>query len=368
MVTFRNDINVIKTFNVGLLLTTLSLFGLGVITLISAAKGPGLLGLYKVQLLYFGIGSVVGLGIVFVDGQIWEKLAYPLYAVCLGLLALVLIMGDVGGGSQRWLKFGPFRMQPSEFAKIAIAFAMAKYFSQEKVGPPYTLKQLIVPGLIIAPAFLLILLQPDLGTAGVLFLVAGSIILFLKVHWKSLLIVGIVGIISVPVAYKFVLKDYQRERVKTFINPGRDARGKGYNALQCKVAVGSGKLFGKGYLKGSQSQLNFIPEQHTDFIFSVFSEERGFVGVFFLLSLYCAWAFFALRTVARARDKFQMLLAFGLTAILFWHVTINLGMVVGLMPIVGVSLPFFSYGGSSLMTFVLSTAILLNLSRKRYIF
>lgn len=362
------ETNVIKTFNVGLIVTMLSLFSLGLITLISATKGPGIHDLYKTQIMWFGIGVVISLVLVFIDSQILEKVAYLGYGICLVLLGLVLLIGKVGGGSQRWIGFGGLHIQPSEFAKIAIVFTMAKYFRDETEGPPYTLKKLMIPGLLIAPFFILILLQPDLGTAGVLFLVAASIIFFLRVHWKSLLIVVMIGVITVPVAYKFVLREYQRERVLTFLDPGRDARGSGYNALQCKIAVGSGKVFGKGYLKGTQAQLNFIPEQHTDFIFSVFAEERGFVGVVVLLCLYISYCFFALRTVSRARDKFEMLLAFGLTAIIFWHAFINIGMVSGILPIVGVGLPFFSYGGSSLLTFMIATALLLNLGRKKYIF
>jgi rod shape determining protein RodA len=174
--------------------------------------------------------------------------------------------------------------------------------------------------------------------------------------------------VTIPIAYKYVLHDYQRERVHTFLDPGRNPRGTGYNALQCKIAVGSGQIAGRGFLKGTQSQLNFIPEQHTDFIFSVFAEERGFLGALVLLAAYYSYIFFALRTVSRARSKYEMLVAFGFAALMFWHVFINIGMVSGILPIVGVTLPFFSYGGSSLLTFMVSTAILLNISRKRYIF
>ncbi len=368
MADLRTDVNVIKTFNVGLLVTMCILYMMGLMTVYSASRGAGLGDLYKTQLMWFGIGLAVTLVILFVDTQVFEKLAYPFYGVCLALLAAVLVVGNIGGGSQRWLRIGPFNLQPSEIAKLGIVLTLAKYFSDEKEGPPYTLKRLLIPAALVSPMFLLILKQPDLGTAGLLSLVAASMIFFLRVHWKSIAIVALIGAVIVPIAYEFVLHDYQRDRVKTFLNPGRDARGSGYNALQCKIAVGSGKGFGKGWLQGTQSQLNFIPEQHTDFIFSVFAEERGFMGSVVLLILYGTYCFFALRTVARARDKFQMLLAFGVTAIVFWHVFINIGMVIGVLPIVGVGLPFFSYGGSMLLTFMTSTAILLNLSRKRYIF
>jgi len=182
------------------------------------------------------------------------------------------------------------------------------------------------------------------------------------------MVVVLLSLIIVPITYKFVLREYQRDRVKTFLDPGRDPRGSGYNSIQCRIAVGSGKVAGKGYLKGTQSLLNFIPEQHSDFIFSVYAEERGFLGGVVLLILYFFYCYFGLRTVGRARAKFEMLLGVGLTAILFWHVFINIGMVIGILPIVGVTLPFFSYGGTSLITFMIITGLLLNLSRKRYIF
>ncbi len=364
---FQSDSGVIKTFNVGLFVSMVLTFLLGIITLYSASKGSGTT-LYKTQLVWFGLGLLVTLCLLFIDSSLLERFAYPFYGLCMLLLTLVLFVGRVGGGSQRWIDLKFFHLQPSEIAKLAIVFTLAKYFSDDKGSPPYTLRQLTIPGLLVAPFFLLILLQPDLGTAGVLFLVAASMVLFLKVHWKSLLTVALVILITVPLAYQFVLRDYQRDRVKTFLNPGRDARGSGYNALQCKIAVGSGKFAGKGFLKGTQSQLNFIPEQHTDFIFSVFSEERGFLGALVLLGLYWSYLFYSLRTVARARGKFEMIFAFGLTAIIFWHVFINIGMVIGILPIVGVGLPFFSYGGSSMLTFMIATALLLNLSRKKYIF
>ncbi len=358
----------VRSLNLGLILTVLALFSMGVITLYSAARGPGLTNLFKSELIFFGAGLVIGTVIIFLDLQILEKLAYPSYVVCFFLLVLVLMVGRVGGGSQRWIDLKFFHLQPSEIAKLAIVFTLAKYFSEERHGAPYTLKKLIFPGLLLAPYFVLTFLQPDLGTAGIIFLIAASMIFFLKVHWKSILIVVTCGLIAGPLAYRFLLRDYQRDRVKTFLDPGRDAKGSGYNVLQCKIAVGSGKVTGKGWLKGTQSQLNFIPEQHTDFIFSVFAEERGFLGGLVLLALYATYLVYALRIVSRARAKFEMLLAFGMTTIVFWHMFINLGMVIGILPIVGVGLPFFSYGGSSLITFMVATAILLNVGRKRFIF
>lgn len=359
---------VIRSFNIGLVVSTFLIVLTGLVTLYSASRGPGLQSLTRLQGIYFLVGCVLVAGIVFIDSDLWRKFAYPAYAACLILLALVLVVGHVGNGSQRWINLGVFRLQPSEFAKVAIILALAKYFSEERTGGPYSLKRLLVPGLFIIPYFILIKKQPDMGTAGIVFLTAASMILFIGVEWKSIFIVMLVALISLPLAYKYVLHDYQRNRVRTFLDPASDPRATGYNALQCRIAVGSGKIMGKGYLEGTQAQLNFIPEQHTDFIFSVFAEERGFFGALFLLGLYASYLIFSVRSVLRARDKFELLVAVGLTAVMFWHIFINIGMVIGVLPIVGVTLPFFSYGGSSMMMFMICTALLLNISRKRYIF
>jgi len=359
---------VMRSVNIGLVVSTLLIVALGLTTLFSASRGAGLQSLTKLQAIYFGVGCLIVSGLIFLHSDILKKLAYPAYLSCLILLALVLVVGHVGNGSQRWINLGVFRLQPSEFAKIAIILALARYFSEEKLGGPYSLKRLMLPALLIIPYFLLIKKQPDMGTAGIVFLTAASMILFIGVEWKSIFLVLMVALISIPLAYKYVLHDYQRNRVRTFLNPTSDPKATGYNALQCRIAVGSGKWFGKGYLEGTQAQLNFIPEQHTDFIFSVFAEERGFLGALLLLGLYASYLFFSVRAILRARDKFELLVAVGLTAVMFWHVFINIGMVIGVLPIVGVTLPFFSYGGSSMMMFMICTALLLNISRKKYIF
>lgn len=358
----------IRSFNLGLVFSTVLIVVTGLVTLFSASRGPGLQSLTKLQGVYFLAGCVLATAIIFIDSDFLKKLSYLFYGVGLAALGLVLVVGHVGNGSQRWINLGAFRFQPSEFAKIAIVLVLARYFADEKKGAPYSLRRLLLPAFFIIPYFVLIKKQPDMGTAGIVFLTAASMILFVGVEWKSIFLVAVIALVSIPLTYKYVLHDYQRNRVKTFLNPMSDPKATGYNALQCRIAVGSGKLFGKGYLEGTQAQLNFIPEQHTDFIFSVFAEERGFLGALFLLGLYSAYLFFSVRAILRARDKFELLVAVGLTAVMFWHVFINIGMVIGVLPIVGVTLPFFSYGGSSMMMFMICTALLLNISRKRYIF
>lgn len=358
----------IQRLNLGLTLSTFLIFIAGITTLYSATHGPGIQSLSKMQVIYFVAGLVVAAILFFVESEILYKVSYVTYAVCLVLLGLVLVVGHVGNGSQRWINLGFFRLQPSEFAKIAIVLTLARFFTDDQRGGPYSLRRLVLPALLILPYFILIKKQPDMGTAGIVFLTAASMILFVGVDWKSIVIVALVAVVSLPLAYKYVLHDYQKNRVKTFLDPTSDPRATGYNALQCRIAVGSGQVIGKGYMSGTQAQLNFIPEQHTDFIFSVFAEERGFIGALILLGFYGAYLFFGFRTVERARDKYETLVAFGLTAVMFWHVFINIGMVIGLLPIVGVTLPLFSYGGSSMMMFMISTGLLLNISRKRYIF
>lgn len=213
--------NFIKTFNLGLIISMFLLFLLGVITLYSAARGPGLYGLYKSQLIYFSIGLVLISILVFVDSEMLQKVSYLSYAVVLIMLGLVLVVGHESKGSSRWFNLGFFHLQPSELAKVSIVMTLAKYFSDEKLGGPYTLRRLWIPLVLILPYFLLILKQPDMGTGGIVFLTAGVLILFVKVDWRSLLIVGVLGVITVPLAYEFVMHDYQRERVKTFLDPER---------------------------------------------------------------------------------------------------------------------------------------------------
>lgn len=370
MTMFESDTQkVIRTFNWELLVVTCMIFSIGLLTLFSATKGPGNTEiLMKKQVLAFLIGSVIGLVLFFIDSQILERFAYVLYSLSLGLLGWVLLLGRIGGGAKSWISFGFFDFQPSEFSKLAVVLLLAHYFANDRVGGPYSLRRLIRPFLLVSPTLLLVALQPDAGTAGIIFLVAASIVLFLGVQWRSLMIVAAISMAVIPFAYFNLLKDYQQRRVLTFLDPGSDPRGSGYNALQSKIAVGSGRFIGKGYLKGTQAHLNFIPEQHTDFIFSVLAEEWGLVGAFLLILLYFLYCHFALRTAARARDKFQILVVVGLTSLMFWHVMINIGMVIGILPIVGVTLPFMSYGGTSLLTFLMSVALLLNMSRKKYIF
>ena len=320
------------------------------------------------QIYWLCIGFTMVGAMLFIDYRIFERLAYPLYIFNIVLLALVPLIGPRIYGAHRWLDLGFMKFQPSELMKISIVLVLARYFQEDRNIGGYSLIGLIKPLLLLAlPAFLIII-EPDLGTMLVVCFIAFSVFMFVKIKWQSILIIAIVGILSVPVAYQFVLKDYQKERVKTFMNPSRDPRGKGYHALQSMIAVGSGKFYGKGHMKGSQTQLAFLPEQHTDFVFSVFAEEHGFVGVTVFLIMFGLLLFFALDISRHARDKFGAILAFGMASIFFWHAFVNMGMVIGIMPVVGLTLPFFSYGGSSLMISMIAIGFLLSIHMRRFIF
>jgi len=343
---------------------------LGILTIYSATysiteKQAG--GLATKQFYWFMIGMVAMLGALTVDYHHLNRLAYPFYGVVLFLLFLVLFIGSVGGGSQRWLNLGFFILQPSEPAKLAIVLALTKYLQYDEPPDGYRLRDLWAPFLFVAPLILLTLVQPDLGTAIVLSLIFLSIMLMGGLRLRSFLYLAATGVALMPIAWHF-LKPYQQKRILIFLNPDLDPLGAGYHVIQSKIAVGSGRLLGKGYLHGTQNQLDFLPAQHTDFIFSVFAEEWGLLGCLILVGLYLTLIVLSLRVVARAKDRFGSLLVFGVLAIFFWQVTINVAMVTGLMPVVGIPLPLLSYGGSSMVSMMVAVGLLMNVSMRRFTF
>ncbi len=358
-----------KRFNWTLLVIQILLIGIGIYNLISATGvSDKSHGLYKTQMVWFGVGLTVTAITLIIHYSFLSRLAYFIYFANLLLLLLVLLVGKSTLGAKRWISIGGIGMQPSEFMKISLVLCLAKYFENDHTYQGYRFKDLLVPGLITLVPCILIAMQPDLGTSLIIAITFGSMILFLRVHRKTLAMILIFGAIAAPLAYKFVLKPYQRARIIAFLDPSADPKGAGYNSIQSMIAVGSGRLFGKGYQSGTQSRLNFLPEHHTDFIFSVYGEEHGFVGCMILLILYLIFLGNGLSIALQSNDKFGLLVALGVTIVFFWHIVINLGMVMGLLPIVGVPLPFLSYGGSSLIMSMLGTAILLNIANKKLMF
>jgi rod shape determining protein RodA len=360
----------LKKFNWNMLFLELLLFVVGIWNLISAtAVADKSSGLYRQQLMYFGIGmALTALMLIFIHYSLFSRLGYIIYFFNIFLLALVLVAGKSSLGARRWIGFGGFRIQPSEFMKLSMVICLAKYFETDRTVGGYGFKDLLLPTFLVLIPCGLIMLQPDLGTALIILATFGSMMLFMKVKRHVLISIALCAIVALPAAYKFALKPYQRQRIVSFIDPWSDTKGSGYNSIQSMIAVGSGELFGKGWRKGTQSHLNFLPEHHTDFIFSVFSEEEGFVWCVALLGAYLAFLMTGLSVAYQSHDKFGILLAFGIVSIFFWHIFINMGMVMGMLPIVGVPLPFLSYGGSALLTAMLGVAILTNIANKKFMF
>ncbi len=364
------DRRLISHFDWNILALVIGLGLVGLLTIHSATYSiveQRASGLVWKQLYWFIGGMVAMLAATSLDYHYIDRLAYPFYALVLALLSLVLIHGSVGGGSQRWLKLGFLTLQPSELAKLAVVFVLAKYLQYDEPRGGHRLRDLWTLFLLVGPAVVLTLIQPDLGTAVILSLIFLSVLMMGGLRLRSVLCLVAAGLTFLPIAWHF-LKSYQRQRILTFLNPDLDPLGAGYHVIQSKIAIGSGRFLGKGYLKGTQNQLDFLPAQHTDFIFSVFAEEWGFLGSLILLGIYFTFIVLSLRVVARAKDRFGALLVFGTTAIFFWQVVINVGMVTGLLPVVGVPLPFLSYGGSSLVSMMVAVGLMMNVSMRRYTF
>lgn len=354
-------------FDWGLFVLVLLLSGLGFTVLWSASHGAdGEHGPYAIrQMQWFIIGLAAMAVCLSFDYRHLQTRATALYGGLLLLLVLVLVLGKSSMGAQRWLPLGPLRIQPSEFMKLGMAVMMANVLSRQDEPPPHGPRNLLLPAALTVVPVGLVLIQPDLGTAALAGAVALVVVLFQGVRRKVLLAAGGVFLGGLPLAWGF-LKDYQRQRILTFLDPERDPLGAGYHIIQSKIAVGSGQILGKGFLHGTQARLQFLPERHTDFIFSVLAEEWGFLGSLFVLALYALLILWGLDIAAKARDTFGRLLAVGVTSIVFFHVVVNVGMVTGCLPVVGVPLPLFSYGGSSVLTTYLAVGILLNVKMRRF--
>ncbi|MFL5273577.1 MAG: rod shape-determining protein RodA [Anaeromyxobacteraceae bacterium] len=320
------------------------------------------------QLSWMGGGAALALAIGLVDYRRFMRGAYVFWGFVVILLVLVLVKGRVVMGARRWLSIGPMNLQPSELAKIAVALALARWFHMDagKRKDGYGIFSLAVPAFLTLVPALLVLKQPDLGTALIVVAVGATMILFAKVRWQALVAVIAVVLAGAVFAYPH-LKPYQRKRVETFLNPEGDVLGAGYHATQSMIAVGSGQALGKGWGQGTQTLLSFLPEQHTDFIFSVWAEEHGFAGCLLLIALYYLLVASALGIAGNARDRFGHFLAVGVTGLLFWHAFINMGMVTGILPVVGVTLPLMSYGGSSVIAVLAGVGLLNNVAMRRWV-
>lgn len=323
---------------------------------------------YVKQLNWMTFGLIISLLVASLDYHILEDFSYWLYGFLVLLLIAVLLVGRTSLGATRWLNLGLFSVQPSELMKIVIIVTFARFFNNYHVHDGLSVKDLAFPLMMLAVPAALIMKQPDLGTAILVILIALSMAFYVGLRWSTIVSFVLVTIPLVWIGWMHLLKPYQKSRVLNFINPERAKLGSGYHIIQSKIAVGSGGFWGKGYVQGTQSQLRFLPEQHTDFAFSVFAEEWGFFGTLVLIALYFSLIMWGLSIARRCNDRLGGLLAVGVTAMLFWHTIINIGMVIGLFPVVGVPLPFFSYGGTSMITSMVGIGILQSISMRKFMF
>jgi len=322
---------------------------------------------YLKQFYWLGFGLLIVVLICLFDYRHLEYFSFPMYGINVLLLILVLVVGRTSMGATRWISLAGFNIQPSEIMKIVIIVTLARYFSDKARLRGFSLRELVIPGLVLGAPTLLVMKQPDLGTAMLILCIGGTMALYAGVQRSTVIFLGLSGLAAVFGGW-FLLHDYQRQRILTFLNPERDPLGAGYHIIQSKIAVGSGGLNGLGFMQGTQSQLSFLPERHTDFAFSVFAEEWGLTGCLLLLALYCLIILWGLHIALRSNDRFGMYLAIGVSAMLFWHIVVNLGMVIGLLPVVGVPLPLFSYGGTSMITTMTGVGLLMNVSMRRFMF
>ncbi len=353
----------LRLLNWGLVLLIIALGGIGVALLYSAG-GQNWRPWALPQLTRFVAGLGLMMVLALVDIRVWLRIAYPFYGVMLFLLVVVEIMGHVGMGAQRWINLGFFVLQPSELMKIALVLALSKYFhglELDEIGRP---AMLVPPLLMVLAPVGLVLLQPNLGTATLLILASGAIFFVSGVRWWKFVIVLVMVAAIAPLAWHH-LHDYQKARLTTFMHPSADPLGNGYNILQSKIALGSGGMFGKGFGLGTQSQLQFLPEKHTDFIFVVLGEEFGLVGALGLLALYFLLLAYGYMIALTSRSHFGQLVAFGLTTSFFLYVFVNVAMVTGTIPVVGIPLPLISYGGTAMMTLLIGCGLLLGISVHR---
>ncbi|MDF1566270.1 MAG: rod shape-determining protein RodA [Deltaproteobacteria bacterium] len=359
---------VLANFNWGLFGTTVIIALIGLWNLASASKAAHTQ-VWVSQSAWLGLGFGIALLLCVFDYRHLLHAAYPLYGLVLVLLVLTLLVGNVHKGSQRWLVFGPVRLQASELAKVAVVLALARFYHDD-VEPRegYGFRRLFVPALLLGLPVLLVVRQPDLGTSLLILAVGGTMVLFARVHRRALIVGVVGGLVVAGSAWLWFLEDYQRRRVTAFLDPEGDAKGAGYHHIQSTIAIGSGDTWGKGWGEGTQTQFSFLPEQHTDFVFSVFAEEHGFAGGVLLLLLYALLLALIIGVAASAKDRFGVFLAIGGAALIFWHIFVNIGMVTGLLPVVGVTLPLLSYGGSSIVTVLAMLGLLLNVGLRRYRF
>ena len=366
------DRRLVENFDWSIICVLLGIIAVGLLSVYSALfvqiQAHPTHNLFIKQVMWLAVGFGVMFCSLMMDYHHLRRISLWIYIGSVLLLMVVMVIGRDVNGSRRWLEIAGFQFQPSEFMKAAIVIHLSSCFASTDISPYPPLRTLLAPVALTGLPVLLILAEPDLGTAISVLAIAVTIIFFIGIRWRYILgVLLCVGPALIPVWEK-VLKPYQKRRVLILLRPDLDPLGAGYHIRQSKIAIGSGMFWGKGFLNGTQSKLHFLPEKHTDFIFSVWSEEWGFVGCATLLVLFAALVILSLRVAGRSKDRFGSLLVVGMTALILWQVIINIGMVIGVLPVVGITLPFVSYGGSSLISLCFAIGIIENVSMRRFVF
>ncbi len=381
MMELRSERHLVAHVPWGLIGIVLLTSTVGIYNLASASRPPAS-PMWTSQLLYLGVGVAAAIALSLVDYKLIQSATVPIYLINIAMLLALKVIGHKAKGAESWFVLGPFRLQPAEFMKLGMVLMMAKYFHDDDRPNPggYGFLKLIPPVVISMLPTALVLVQPDLGTALMMTFTAITIILFAKPRWTVLVVMGVLALGSVGVLWndyvrpqaeprvtiiRQKLKRHQDARITGWLDPTSDLRGSNYHSMQSKIAVGSGGPLGKGWMQGTQTGLRFLPEQHTDFIFSVFAEEQGFVKCLFLLLLYAAMIIASLSVAASAKERFGAFVAVGVTSMIFWQVFENIGMVTGLLPITGITLPLMSYGGSSMVSVMIGVGLLVNIAMRR---
>ena len=363
------DRRLLGHFDWTLFMSVLAIASVGVLSVMSASYASShhaLNGLVTRQLVWILIGSIIMVAALFFDYRAMIAYAYPIYVASLTLLIAVSAIGHSTGGSRRWINLGIFHLEPSELAKLAIVLVMVRYLREEPPRGGWRLRQMIIPALMLGIPAVLVLKQPDLGTALVLILISVTLVFVSGLNWRTMVALALAAMLAAPLSWHY-LKPYQRQRLVSFIDPKADPLGSGYHIIQSEIAIGAGGTWGKGFMMGTQARLNFLPEETTDFIFSVFAEEFGIAGSMVLLLLYASLIARGTWIAQHARDRFGALLALGVTGIVFWQVAINIAMTTGMLPVVGIPLPLVSYGGSSVLTMMTAMGLLISVNARRRI-
>lgn len=362
---------------------------IGIYNLVSAslniAESASRIPMWASQALYFAFGAVIVVIIAFLDNRLIRNLAIPIYLVNIAMLIGLKFIGHRAKGAESWFALGPLRLQPAEFMKIGMVLMLAKYFHDDyrPNQQTYGFLRLIPPAVIALVPTVMVLVQPDLGTALMMGFTMVTVLLFARPKWTVLVLMGLAGAVVLGILWndyvrvqpeprvtviRHRLKKHQDARISGWLDPTSDLKGSNYHAMQSKIAVGSGGIEGKGWKKGTQTGLRYLPEQHTDFIFSVWAEEQGYLKCVLLLLLYGVMLVAALNVALGARDRFGVFVGVGIAVMIFWQVFENIGMVTGLLPITGITLPLMSYGGSSMVSVMIGIGLLVNIGMRRHIF